>query len=78
MEKSTEQPHYPAELARITGLSEQATYTVLTTIESAGFATAQKEDLGFCRKRAPRHNYDLTQNILDVIRMTPLPTIQST
>jgi DNA-binding PadR family transcriptional regulator len=76
MEKSTGHRYYAAELCEITEYSKPTIYRTLATIKSAGFATAQEEDLDFCAKRAPRIGYEPTQCFLNFYRMTPLSSLR--
>jgi hypothetical protein len=72
---STDEPHYAAELASKTGLSEQWTYKVLAAFKSAGITHTWVEDLGFCRDRAPCKFSELTNPFLNTIRLTPQSSV---
>ena len=72
---STDEPHYAAELADKTGISEQYTYKVLTALRRAGIATAREEEWGTYAGRAPRKFHELTEPFLNTCRVTPLSSI---
>ena len=70
MMESTGHRYYAREIHDLTGISYPIIYRNLTTFESAGLVVSQKEDLGFCPKRAARIEYEVTQRCVDFVRLS--------